>query len=1845
MASLMHSESRRLYSWWWDSHISPKNSKWLQENLTDMDAKVKAMIKLIEEDADSFARRAEMYYKKRPELMKLVEEFYRAYRALAERYDHATGELRQAHRTMAEAFPNQVPFVMPDDSPSGSSASEHDPRTPEMSHPIHAFLDPDDLRKDGLGFSASDVAISKKGLKQLHEMFGAIENSKLAEGTTRHNLKLVKEEKGKTLNDEVLQLSDENQNLKTKVLQESERAGRAETEIENLKKVLSDLHAEKEAVLLQYQQSMEKVSNLEGELDHAQMNSRGLHEEASKAAAEVQTLKEALVKLEAERDAGFYKQKEFLERTSHLEAIISQAQKNAQGLNERAIRAETEAEYLEKELSRLQTENEAGFLQYKQYLEGISELEKKLLLAQEEARLLTERAAVAETEVTKLRKDLAELNYEKEAAARQYKNCLEKISKLESDLSCAQEEIRCLNSVVLTETAKLKDTEEKCVLLETSNQSLLLEADNLARKIAMKDLELSKKHEELEKLQASLDDEHSCFIQVEASLHTLQNLHSQSQEEQKALALELKNGFLMLKDLETCKHGLEEELQQVKDENWILNEQNSSSILSMENLQSEILRLREIKEKLEVEFGLQMGQTDSLQQEIYHLKEDIRGLSKRYQALMEQVESVGLNPDCIGLIVKSLQDENLNLRGICEERRDEKEAFLKKMDKMDQLSDKNAVLQSSLSVLSCELEGSREKVKELQESCQLLLGEKSALVTEKATILSQLQIITENMQKLLERNTVLENSLSGANIELEGLRAKSKSLEELCQILTNDKASLLSERGTLVVQLDNVEKRLKNLENKFTELEQKHTGLEKEKEFTLSQVKELKVSLDIEKQERANFTLSSESRLTCLANQIQLLQEETRWRTKEFEGELDKAVNAQFEIFILQKFIQDMEQKNYALLIEYQKHVEASKLSENLISELESENLEQQVEAEFLLDEIEKLRIGIYQVFKALGVAAVNEPDCKISNEQVFVHQVIQNIEDMKYSLSSYEDDKQLLLVENSVLLTLIRQLRLEGVEIESENKILEQEFENMTEQIVMAQNEKQKLLEMNRKLKSEVNMGEQQANVLRSEIEKMSVLQGDVEREYLSLQYEHSQMLEENRSLLKHLGELQEKNCITEEENSSILLETLALDSLSTIFKNLGTEKTLELKLLSDDLHNLHSVNNDLQKELGVLKGKLEIKEAENLLLKDSVKKLEEELHDVRDFSKQLGQEISTGKNSLYQKERELSEAEQKLKATEDLYSELCITVDGMKRQHEESISTNENFKKHILKLSEENTTQKKEIECLRETNGNFESELGVLLEEIEERRIREENLNSELQEISNEFEIWEAEAATFHFDLQISTIREVLFENKVHELNGVCETLEKETASKTAEIEQMKQRVGFLETEISVLKDQLFAYAPVVESLSNNITSLEHNILYQRELNATDKQELKDVGLPTPPNEKNCRDLMEDGKSVIPNGIPELQNLQNRIKAVEKVVTEEMRRPAAQESLDTKIKLEAALKEIEELKSNWSFNLENNKLMGGMDLRDEPSDKLKLQRTKPEISEMRNGILMKDIPLDHISDGSSYGINQRRNNGADDQMLELWETAEDDCNLALTFKGQAHEPSEEDIVCDQFEHVEEDSQDLPSDLQVEKELSVDKLEVSTSITKPNSEPNKRKILERLDSDAQKLKSLKTTVEDLRKRLETGKMRKKSKNVDFETVNEQLQEVEETIAQLVEVNGQLIKNSEESPFHSAGKATAESEAVQSMQRKRVSEEARKGSEKIGRLQLEVQKIQYILLKLEDEKKSKGKNRFTRSRTSIIFRDFISSGRRSSPKRKKGRLCGCFRPPTNRDGNSMNLPN
>ncbi|KAK6130169.1 hypothetical protein DH2020_036085 [Rehmannia glutinosa] len=1776
MAALSHSESRRLYSWWWDSHNSPKNSKWLQENLTDMDAKVKSMIKLIEEDADSFARRAEMYYKKRPELMKLVEEFYRAYRALAERYNHATGELRHAHRTIAKAFPDQVPFELVEDSPSKSLAHERDPHTPEIKFPIRKLFDrDDDFLDDAEVLSESDTPVTRKGgFRQLHEMSG--ENN---EAVSQSSKSVEWRGNKERFRDEVVELSNENQSLKDKVLEETERAGKAESEIQGLKKALSDMQAEKEDVLVKYQHCLEKLDNIEGELDNAQKDSMRLNEKASRAEIEVQTLKEALIQLEAEKNAGMIKHKEYLEKISNLEA-------------------ESEAQTLKDEISRLELEKESVIHQYKQCLEKISVLENVISVTENEARLFKKQAERAENEVSELKKSLSDLKKEKEASARQYKCCLETISKLEREISVAKEDVNRLNNDVLIGSLKLESAEEKCNLLEMSNLSLRTEAENLAKTIAMKDQVLSEKQDELENLQTHLQDEHLRYAQIEDTLKTLQNLHSRSQDDQGALAVELKNVLCSLKDLEASKNGLEEEMRHVRDENQSLSETNLSSVVSMENMQNEILGLREIKERLEKEVLNHIDFSNSLQHEIFCLKEEIKGLNMSYQAIVEQVEAAGLNPKCLGTSIKSLQDE--------------KEILSKKLENMQELFNEKVAAENSVSEMKSELEGSREEAKALQESCRFIQGEKATLIAEKASLVSQLQAITETMHKLLEKNAVLENSLSTAKIELEGMREKSKGLEEICELLKNERSFLLTERGKLAFKLENVERRLKSMEKRYIGLEKKYSDLENEKNAVHCQVEELKISLSVEKHERTSSKLQSETMLAGLQNQIRFLREENGRKKKEFEEELDKSLKAQFEISILQKFIKDMEEKNCSLIVECQKHVEASKLAEKVISELESESLEQQVESELLLDEIEQLRLSIYQIFRAVETG----PDCgaredKIENERTFVHNILENIEKMKCSVSKHDDDKQLLLVENAVLLTLLQQLESKGMEIESQKVHLEQEIKTMAEKLDMSKNEKDKLQELNAKLKSDVSENHQRALILEAEMENLCTKQVDLRNAYDSLEEAYVRVNRDNVNLLKKFSELKEEKYHLDQHNDAALLECLATANQSEFLRSFGEEKLTELKSLLEDLNRQREMNISLEWEMSVLTEKLELQKAENLLLKDSVHKLEKEMHGFREYSVRMKKDVINGKESLLQ-------TEVKLQAAENLNLKLFRTVDELKNDIQESVRIKQNLEKNILQLSEKNSIQKMETESLRIVKTNLESEIELLREEIEEKIIREETLSTELQEKNNEFELWESEGTAFYFDLQISSIDGILFKNKLQELAGVYRSLENENAFKTSEIEQMKGKICSMESEISGLKSQLRAYAPVVAALRDDLTFLEHNALLQTKLKASRNHEAE------------LSEAAGDGILLEDQTLVSLQNLQMRIKSVGELMRD-MNKPTMQRrSNSKKSKDEHSTDEIEQSKPVRCLGRDKHEHSKKKGHANELNDTPKIQKIKTKATEV-----MKDIPLDRVSNSSSLQRTRKKSNGrTDDKMLELWETAEGsrrDLTIGESLR-MSYKMTEKDIVYDQFENVKRKS-GPPS---IDSDVAVDKLEL---LSTRSTELNDRRILDRLSSDAEKLENLQTTVQNLRRKLETNKKcRKAAKDVDFETVWEQLLEAEETVEYLVDLNGELVKSVEDCPSPDRKVSPKLKEAVK-IRRRKFSEQARKGSERIDRLQLELQKIQYILLKMEDEKKNRVRNKFFRSKT-IILRDFIYNGRKNSGKRKKGPLCGCFRPSTSRDGSS-----
>ncbi|PIN07610.1 hypothetical protein CDL12_19827 [Handroanthus impetiginosus] len=1133
---------------------------------------------------------------------------------------------------------------------------------------------------------------------------------------------------------------------------------------------------------------------------------------------------------------------------------------------------------------------------------------------------------------------------------------------------------------------------------------------------------------------------------------------------------------------------------------------------------------------------------------------------------------------------------------------------------MEEIVKKKAVVESSLLDLTGVLESSQEQVKALQESSQLLHGEKAALVIEKATLLSQLKAITDNMHNLLEKNAVLENSLSIAKVELEGLRERSKGLEGICELLKNERSHLLSERDTLVLKLENVERKLESLEKRFTGLEGKYADLEKENEAMHCEVEKLKVSLGVEKQERKSSQLLSETRLAGLENQIHLLHEENRWKKKESEEELEKALKAQFEISILQKFMKDMEEKNCSLIIECQKHVEASKLTEKLISELENESLEQQVEAELLLDEIEKLRLGIYEIFRALETGPDFRPEDKAENEQTFIHHILGSIEDMKCSISKHEDEKQQLLIENSVLVGLLEQLESKGMEIELQKIHLERETKVMAEKLAIVKNEKDELLEINRQLKSDVSECHQDAAMLEVELGSFCVKQADLQKAYDALREAYSHVNRENTYLLKKFSVLKEEKYVVDQHNDAVLLKFLAAANESEVLRSFGMEKITELKLLLDDLNRQHEVNNSLENEMSVLRQKLELQKAENLVLKDAVRSLEREMQDIKEDNDQMNEDIMNGKESLIQTEAKLLDAETRLEAAEKLNLTLSKTVAELKMDVHESLQVRENLEDDILQLSENNSIQKKEIDELHIVNENLQSELGLLRQEVEENIAREQSLNMELQDINNEFELWEAEASTFCFDLQVSSVHEVLLKNKVQELTGVCENLENERAAKTSEIEEMKGKICSMENEVSGLKSQIYAYDSVVASLRDDVTLLERNTLLQNKLKVASNQEAELMEVDVDPADGTSQTLLDD------QSLRSLQIFRMRVKTVGKLMEEMNKKPISLQKSTSNDEQEPPVGEIDQVKPHRS-----RRRGYAIELNDSP----KSQMVKTKTSEVRNGMLMKDIPLDQVSSGS---LRKKGEVGVDDRILELWETAEDDQTISEK-RRMSYKPRERDIVY----NLKGKCEPPLTDSDMEKELGVDKLELSTRSLEPSQEVADRKILEGLANDARKLGTLQTTTEILRRKLESNKKSKKAKTINFETVNQQLSEAEDTVVYLVDLNGQLVKNIEECPSDEMASPRLK-ETIRTW-RMKVMEEAEKGSERINWLQIELQKIQYTLLEIEDEKKNKGRNKFLRSKT-VILRDFVHNGRKNSGRRKKGPRCGCFRQSTSRNSNN-----
>uniref|UniRef100_A0A0A9D0C4 NAB domain-containing protein n=1 Tax=Arundo donax TaxID=35708 RepID=A0A0A9D0C4_ARUDO len=632
MATTSPTNTRRKYSWWWDSHICPKNSKWLKENLSDMDSKIKLMIRIIEEDAESFAKRAEMYYQRRPELMTLLEELYRAYRALAERYDHAAGELRQAHRKIAEAFPDQVLTDLDDDLPADTASIETDMENPDMTPYFLSFINASDSKTR---------AKDDQDYERLHK--------------------------------ELASLSEENQNLKDRISSMLEQSNKAECEILRLKESLAQQEAEKESAVSLCQQSTARLQNLKSEILHTQEKFNRLKEE-------MQTGPQSLGK----GDERFH----LLERANqdlHLELDnlkLLLKQKHDE-LNEKQA-----------ELEKLNISTEEEHLKRMQAEMAQLSLEKQLLLAQDKLRHLAlekesevSKAKDIETNKVILQKELEKILDENQKLNDQSHSSSAVIIRLQDEIISMKNVQRRLEEEVYRQVEEKKtlqhelshlkedrsDLERKHFSIKEQIQSVNLNVESLktlAQELRDGNVELKeiiKNHESIE------------FLHID-SLRQLERMSETNAHLEKSLTA----ATTKLEGLGENKVALEESCMHLKSK---INTHQSERAVLVAQIEAISQTMEELLEKnvfLENSLSDANAELESLRRKLKELKESSEALHNQNSILQSEKRTLLRQVDTITVTLLNLEMQYKELERQHSDLQKEKDLVLDEVIKLQE---------------------------------------------------------------------------------------------------------------------------------------------------------------------------------------------------------------------------------------------------------------------------------------------------------------------------------------------------------------------------------------------------------------------------------------------------------------------------------------------------------------------------------------------------------------------------------------------------------------------------------------------------------------------------------------------------------------------------------------------------------------------------------------------------------------------------------------------------------------------------------------------------------------------------------------------------------------------------------------------------------------------------------------------------------------------------------------------------------------------------------------------------------------------------------------------------------
>ncbi|KAL6641093.1 hypothetical protein ACP70R_019274 [Stipagrostis hirtigluma subsp. patula] len=1621
-----------------------------------------------------------------------------------------------------------------------------------------------------------------------------------------------------------------------------------ESEIQSLKSIISQLNTEKSAALLQHQQSVEQVSILESQLSKLQSELEEIEQKVQMLMQDLEQKREEANSVHAQLQDECHRRTQTEAALLTTEGLHSQLQEEVQKLTQdfdqstkklselenTKLNLESTLKEFKNTVFNLTSEKDAALLQQQQSLEKVSDLEVKISKAQLDLEKYEQKMQLLELEIAQKSESVNNLEFslkderEKRLQAQTSLVSMEEMySRSQEDVSRLHLEIEKLNgklhelenlSSELKGTILLLNTEKDATILENQQSSARLsdleselsalqaELEKVEGKVHLLEQELKHKTEEVDNLQISLQDEAQKRVEGEASVVLLTKLRSESQEEVNRLALEIEKLNGKLSELESSNIDLENTVTRHTEEIHNLREQNVSTELTIKDLHHELDALKELNAKLEAEIGLHIGEKDTLQRDFACQRKEKENLEGIHHALVDEMDALKTNVATNQKLIEELQLMNSKLKEVCAKNEVEKALLSEKVQEVEKLSEEYSLLENSLSDANAEMDALREKIKSLEASESSLKDAVSSHVSEKAVLASEIEILGKRLSDVSERNSILDISLSDMKTEVEELRKKLKDSEDSCQVHLADKSALSAEKENLFSQLESITMVMKALESKHADLEDKHSAISREKDFAHDQVRDLQDQLRTKTGEYEVAIKSHHLQVSSYEKHISSLQERNHYVEDMLHQEQHKNISSSISTVILENILADEKDKKLTLFNECQKHAEANHSAKMLISELMEEARYHEEERKSLLMRNEKLRDGISEQMKVLNICKDLGP-ADLTQDEVLLQTVSDETFNIMKLKEESEDVNRLMFIELSVLSTVLLQVGMELKDLHLQKFALEKEVESGAAESLSLQNKNHKILEQNEQLRQGLQKSNEAEEELKTEVMVMQEKLFCLRESYQTLQDEISDLTKKNESISKDYHSLSEKYNSLEDDNGTVLAKCMMLEHLCLFYRGHNSEIASALVSLTDEMALLSLVKGDLDLKVDELSRRSSVLELENDHLKEYFIYLLEilrtrlvlsefDLNTNKSVCQELAIELESYMAQLMQKDDELLEAEDKVQFLQEKNRELCGVVGSLQVAIEGAKVVKGELEKKITALTEQCTIKDDEILLLHQAN---------------------ETLQLEVEQNEREFVVLMGDAITSSMNAAIYEEKalKLMMEGKATEISAITlkELLLKEIYSRDADIQDLQKKLTGLQEEHAELKLDLSTHLALIASLSDHVSLLEDDTLSLSKPCNTEG------------NEETARvPRMQEGNHGVEShhfakGTPELQRLIARIEAIQMAIVNAKDRQD-QESTEAAAKLAAANTEIQELKARGSSGIEAKEIYSD-------SEKQK----DVEGSKGKQVLMMKDIELDQISTCPPYGagatlypLGSGANAELDDDMLQLWEAAERNCKNQ-TAKSSS---SEHDI-----QEVEEVKSEYPSSELVRgRDLGISKLEMSKGAVEPHEVWSKN-VIERLTSDAQRLLSIQASIEELKRKMEAPSKGKSPMNSEYSSVSSQLHETEGYVLEQINFNNKLTKKAENYPALSDS-MNAEQEGYSS--RRKISEQVQKGSENVARLELELQKIQYVLLKLEEEHEYR-RLKVSDKRTRVLLRDYLygrkdRGGGGQKKKKKRAPFCGCVRP-------------